>query len=143
MQTEVLTKQAGTATGTAAANNPDGTGTDVGNGNAERARLRPRFGTDGEGLGEELTRPPRTIVVLAMLAGTALIFSYLGAYAVAGALVRAEVVAPWDAGSDPRPTWLIKGFFGLLGVFVLIAALARFFSWRQLRHIDAMGEAEA
>ncbi len=135
METQVLPEQTKTVSDV---DNADGA-VDA-SGNAERARLRPRFGSDG-GDGEEVfSPPPRTAVVLAVLAGTALTFSYLGAYAVAGALVRAEVLAPWPAESDPRPMWLIQGFFGLLGAFVLVAGLTKLMSRRDLRRIDAMAE---
>jgi ABC-type branched-subunit amino acid transport system permease subunit len=78
--------------------------------------------------------------VLGLLALTSLTFSYLGAYAVAGALVQAEVLQRWQPGHDPRPRWLVAGFFLLLAAFVGIGGVARFLSRRELRHIDKMSE---
>jgi len=83
---------------------------------------------------------PNTVTVLGLLALTSLTFSYLGAYAVAGALVQAEVLHRWQPGSDPRPKWLVAGFVLLLTAFVGIGGLARFLSRRELRHIDEMSE---
>ena len=83
---------------------------------------------------------PNTATVLGLLALTSVTFSYLGAYAVSGALVQAEVLRRWQPGADPRPTWLVAGFFLLLTVFVGIGGLARFLSRRELKHIDEMSE---
>jgi hypothetical protein len=83
---------------------------------------------------------PNTVTVLGLLALTSLTFSYLGAYAVSGALVQAEVLHRWQPGSDPRPKWLVAGFVLLLTAFVGIGGLARFLSRRELRHIDEMSE---
>jgi hypothetical protein len=88
---------------------------------------------------ESLDPPrPRTLTVLGLLATAALVLSYLGAYALANALLAAEMIAPWPAGNDPRPRWLVTGFVMLMGFFGAIALAARFFSTRQLRSIEAM-----
>lgn len=83
---------------------------------------------------------PRTAVVLALLAGTSLTFSYLGAYALSGALVQADVLHQWTPDADPRPRWLAIAFFTLLTSFLCIAGVARFLSGRQLRKIDEMSD---
>ena len=85
---------------------------------------------------------PRTVTVLSLLAGVALIFSYIGAYAITDALVSAEVMRPWGPDADPRPTWMMVGFAVLLVVFVCVGAAARFISRQHLRRIDAMAEEE-
>jgi hypothetical protein len=86
---------------------------------------------------------PKMATVLGLLALTSLTFSYLGAYAVSGALVQAEVLHRWQPGSDPRPKWLVAGFVLLLTAFVGVGGLARFLSRRELRHIDKMSEEPA
>src|SRR5688500_17680035 len=55
-------------------------------------------------------RRPRTLTVLGLIAAAALVFSYLGAYALADALVSAEVLQAWPRDSDPRPRWMLVGF---------------------------------
>jgi hypothetical protein len=81
---------------------------------------------------------PRTTTVLGLLALTSLTFSYLGAYAVSGALVEADVIRGWRPDSDPRPLWLLTGFCVLLLTFMFFGGVARFISQRQLRQIDEM-----
>jgi len=82
--------------------------------------------------------PPRTWKVLGLLAMTALIFSYLGSYAMANVLVQAEVVSRWPPNTDPRPKWLIAGFIALMSLFLIAGGVFRWLSRRQLRAIDAM-----
>jgi hypothetical protein len=82
---------------------------------------------------------PRTGTVLGLLALTSLTFSYLGAYAVSGALVQAEVLRRWHPDADPRPKWLAIGFCLLLTACVSVGAVVRHLSRRQLRQIDEMG----
>jgi amino acid transporter len=82
--------------------------------------------------------PPRTWKVLGLLAMTAMIFSYLGSYAVADALVNAEIVPRWPPNTDPRPRWMILGFSVLMVLFIAAAGVFRWLSRRQLRAIDAM-----
>jgi len=89
-----------------------------------------------------LSARPRTTTVLALLAITAAIFSYLGAYAMANTLVAAEVLKPWPKDHDPRPKWFLIGFIILIALFFLIAASARYVSQRQLKQIDEMEEIE-
>jgi hypothetical protein len=84
---------------------------------------------------------PRTITVLGMLAAVALVFSYLGAYALANALVAAEVIQAWPRESDPRPRWMLVGFVSLLTTFLIVGAVFKWISRRELRQIDEMMEA--
>ncbi len=87
-------------------------------------------------------RQPRTLMVLALLMGVALVFSWLFAYALADALVAAELLSPWTGQSDPRPRWLLGCFTGLMAIFGTFALIARALSRRQLQRIDAMNEEE-
>lgn len=70
----------------------------------------------------------------------ALTFSYLGAYAVGGALVDSDVLAHWPSGHDPRPRWMACLFAALLAASLLVSSVARYLSRRQLSRIDAMAE---
>jgi ABC-type branched-subunit amino acid transport system permease subunit len=70
----------------------------------------------------------------------ALTFSYLGAYAVAGALMDSDVLAHWPLGHDPRPRWMACLFGALMAASLLVSVVARFLSRRQLNRIDAMAE---
>jgi TRAP-type C4-dicarboxylate transport system permease small subunit len=81
---------------------------------------------------------PRTVTVLGLLALTSLTFSYLGSYAVAGAMVQAEMLRPWSAEADPRPRWLLTAFCVLMLCFMFLGAAARQLSRRQLKDIDQM-----
>jgi hypothetical protein len=85
--------------------------------------------------------PPRTSIVLGLLALTALTFSYLGAYALTNALVAAEVMHKWPSDRDPRPKWLLIGFCVLMLTFLVTGEVFRQMSKRELREIDAMTEA--
>ncbi len=87
-------------------------------------------------------RPPRTWIVLIILSGAALLVSWLLAYALPNALMGADLMQPFPPDDDPRFAWMIEGFFALWIIFSILVALARFMSWRQLRRIDRMGEAE-
>lgn len=84
--------------------------------------------------------PPRTATVLVLLAVAACVFSYLGAYALMGALVSADVISAWPPGDDPRPRNMLIGFIGLMAFFTLSAGAFRLLSSRQLRRIDAMAD---
>ena len=84
---------------------------------------------------------PRTTTVVGLLVGVALIISYLSSYALANALVAADVVKPWPADSDPRPKWFIAGFMVLITLFAAIAFAARHLSANQMKKFDEM-EAE-
>lgn len=99
-------------------------------------------GEDAGDAGDATARRPRTLIVLALLTFTALLFSYLGAYAVTDALVAADVLPRWPPGRDPRPRRLGYGFGTLMAAFLAAAAVARVVSRRQLRSIDAMAEGE-
>lgn len=103
-----------------------------------RSNVDVTIQTDGEP--DATAAKPRSAVVLGLLAGTSLTFSYLGAYAVSGALVQTDVIPPWPAGEDPRPRWLVSAFCVLLTSFLGIGGLVRFLSKRQLRQIDEMGD---
>ena len=70
-------------------------------------------------------RRPRTLAVLALMTITALLFSYLGAYAVTDALAAADVLPRRPAGPDPRPWWLLWGFGAIMTAFAAAAAVAR------------------
>lgn len=83
---------------------------------------------------------PRTLTVLAMLMGVSVVVSWLIAYALFDALVAAELVSRSSASFDPRPRWLLGVFVCLMSVFAVVAGVMRFFSSRQLRRIDLMGE---
>jgi ABC-type branched-subunit amino acid transport system permease subunit len=83
---------------------------------------------------------PKLWTVLGLLSLTSLTFSYLGAYAVAGALVEADVLHRWRPDADPRPKWLGIGFFSLLLLFLIVCGIVRFLSQRQLREIDEMSD---
>lgn len=84
---------------------------------------------------------PRTLNVLVLLAAVALIFSYLGAYAVTNALVKADLLDKWPPGSDPRPRWMMISFAGMLGLFILAGGFLRWSTNRQLHRMDVMEEA--
>jgi hypothetical protein len=83
---------------------------------------------------------PSTLTVLGLLAGAAATFSYLGAYAVANALVANDLLSAWPHDHDPRPRWFATGFFTLMLGFMGVAAAARFLSQRQLDSIDEISE---
>ncbi len=81
---------------------------------------------------------PSTLSVLGLLVAAAGIVSYLGAYAVVDTLVKAEVIARWPDGSDPRFAWFVTGFVSLLGGFAVLGGWMRLMSARHLRRIDQM-----
>lgn len=81
---------------------------------------------------------PRTGAVLGLLAGAAIIVSYLFAYCLVNALVAAEVVTRWQPNQDPRPKFFLGAFIALLASFGGIAFVARTMSRRQMNKIDAM-----
>jgi hypothetical protein len=86
---------------------------------------------------------PRTATVLGLLVGAAAILSYLGAYAMANALVAAEVVKPWPREQDPRFRWFLVGFVVLVSLFAGLGAMFRFFGSRHLKQIDEMEQTDA
>lgn len=84
----------------------------------------------------------RTINVLLLLTVAALVFSYLGAYAVTNTLVGANMLSHWPDGEDPRPRWMLTSFVSIMCLFTIAAALLRILSGRQLRSLDAIGDAD-
>ena len=89
----------------------------------------------------EQNTPPRTLTVVGILIGAALIASYLWAYALTNALVAADVVSSWQPGHDPRPLRMCIGFIVMMILFTAIAFIAQWISRRQLKRIDEMEEA--
>lgn len=87
-------------------------------------------------------RRPRTTTVLGLLAVAAATLSYLGTYAMANALVAADVLKPWPRDHDPRLRWFTMGFVVLSGLFVGVGYLARRLIARHLRQIDEMEQSE-
>lgn len=81
---------------------------------------------------------PKTATVVGLLIAAAMIISYLSSYAVANAMVAADVVKPWPADSDPRPKWFIIGFIILITLFGGIAMAARQLSALQMKKFDEM-----
>jgi hypothetical protein len=81
---------------------------------------------------------PSTTTVISLLAVIAAVFSYLIAYAMANALIAAEVLKPWAKDHDPRPLRFVVCFVVLIILFAGFGAFARFMSARNLRQIDAM-----
>jgi hypothetical protein len=90
--------------------------------------------------GDVLEPKPKTAAVLGLLALTSLTFSYLGAYAIAGALVNGEILHRWHPDHDPRPRWLLTSFCVLMLLFMCVGGFVRQLSRRQLRQIDEMGD---
>jgi hypothetical protein len=85
--------------------------------------------------------PPSTLKVLGLLALTALTFSYLGAYAVTGALAAQQVIQPWSREHDPRLRWLATGFCVLMLLFMSAGEFLRRWSKSDFKAIDEMAEA--
>jgi hypothetical protein len=83
---------------------------------------------------------PRTLTVVILLVLAALVFSYLGAYALTGALASADVISQWSPDDDPRPRNMLMGFVALMVLFSIMAGGFRLLSSRQLRRIDAMAD---
>jgi hypothetical protein len=79
-----------------------------------------------------------TIKVVVLLLIVALLFSYLGAFALTNALVSVDLLDRWPANRDPRPAWMLKGFASLTAVFTILAVWLKWTTWRQLRRMDAM-----
>src|SRR5438477_485240 len=75
---------------------------------------------------------PKTAVVVGLLAAVAATISYLASYAMANALVSAEVLKPWPSDHDPRPKWFVMGFVVLASAFLVIGVVARQMSARLL-----------
>lgn len=88
----------------------------------------------------ESVAKPRLLKVVAALVVAAAVVSYLAAYALADALVNAEVLPRWPPGHDPRPMRMSAIFAGLLLFSVFAATLARRNARRHIRRIDEMGD---
>jgi len=87
-------------------------------------------------------RRPPTLIVLALMIVAALLFSYIGAYNVSVTLVNADLIAPWPAGSDPRPKWMVTSFLTVILTFTVVGTLMRFASCRSLRDLDRLADDE-
>jgi hypothetical protein len=85
----------------------------------------------------ELARP-KTGAVVGLLAGAAIIVSYLFAYCLINALVAAEVISRWQPGHDPRPKFFMGAFVTMLALFSGVGFMARTMSRRQMTKIDEM-----
>lgn len=89
--------------------------------------------------------PPRgasTLNVLVLLVVAAVVFSYLAAYALTNALLKAGLIEQWSTEHDPRPRWMLICFGVVLSLFLVMSALLRWSSNRQMRAMEAMEEAE-
>jgi uncharacterized protein YneF (UPF0154 family) len=84
-----------------------------------------------------LTRLTQTVFVLCLLAVAALVFSYLGAFAVTSALVSADLMEHWPINRDPRPRWMMLSFSSLTAAFCCVGAVLKWSSWRQMKRLDA------
>ena len=88
-------------------------------------------------------RLTRTLIVLGLLAIAAVVFSYLGAFAVTTALVNADLLDKWPPGIDPRPRWMLMSLGYISITFCSIATFLKWTSWLQMRRLDATGEEDA
>ena len=87
-------------------------------------------------------RLTRTVTVLGLLTLAALAFSYLGAFAISEALVRADLIDSWTPEHDPRPHWMMVSFSTMTGTFCAIGSLLKWTSGRQMRRLDAISNDE-
>jgi hypothetical protein len=85
---------------------------------------------------------PSTLTVVGMLSLTAATLSYLGSYAIANALVAAELLKAWPRDHDPRPRWFMTGFAILISLFLIIVGAARRSSAKQMKRIEEEMEAD-
>ena len=74
--------------------------------------------------------------VALLLLLVAVVFSYLGAFALTNALVSADLLDRWPAGSDPRPRWMLTSFASLTAAFAVIALWLKWTSWRHMRPVE-------
>ena len=86
------------------------------------------------------SRPFRTLTVFVLLLIAALVFSYLGAFAVTDALAKADLIESWSAEHDPRMRWMMNSFGYCVGTFLVIAILMKWSSWRQMQNVDELDE---
>jgi hypothetical protein len=96
------------------------------------------LGNDAGDGDEAHPRRANTTTVLVMLCAAAVTFSYLWAYALTDALVKAGLLSPWQPGADPRPGRMLSSFVLLTALFITGATVARLVSRRQLNRIDHM-----
>lgn len=95
---------------------------------------------------EKLAAPPEppakpsTITVLLLLAATAAVVSYLGAYALRDALARANLLHPAAGARDMRLFWAVVTFTAQMAAFLCVALVMRVLSWRQFRRIDQISD---
>jgi hypothetical protein len=85
---------------------------------------------------------PRTGTVIALLAGAAIILSYLFSYCVMNALAASDVITRWTSDHDPRPKVFLIAFVVLSALFAAIGLIARTVSKRQMSKIDEMESAQ-
>jgi len=81
---------------------------------------------------------PSISVVVGLLAGAAIIASYLFAYCLINALVAADVISRWQPNHDPRPKFFLGAFVTMLALFSGVGFMARTVSRRQIKTIDEM-----
>jgi hypothetical protein len=86
----------------------------------------------------EFEARPKTGAVIALLAGAALIISYLFAYCVINALAASDVIARWKPDHDPRPKYFIGAFVVLSILFSTFGLIARTMNKRQMSTFDEM-----
>lgn len=92
---------------------------------------------DDEQSGEQPgDRPPNMVFVVTLLVLAAFTLAYLGSYAISSAMVKAELIKAWTPSNDPRPVWLMSGFFLLLGLFTTGLLVARHLSQRSMRQLE-------
>jgi hypothetical protein len=85
---------------------------------------------------------PRTFTMVIVLLLVLLAFSYLIAFALTGALISEKIISPFMAAHDPRPRIMCGIFGGLLWICLIVLAIFRWSSRKQLSSIDALSEAE-
>lgn len=73
-------------------------------------------------------KPHKHNIALALVVA-AVMFSYLGCFAVVSVLQKHDLLDPFPKGQDPRPRWFLMSFGALtllfLGVFGLVRVLCR------------------
>jgi hypothetical protein len=87
-------------------------------------------------------KAPRLRTVIVFVAAFAIIVSWLGTYGVTNALVATDVIKPFPVGADPRGKWMLNAFGAIFASFTTLALLFQWTSWRQMKQIDEMANAE-
>ena len=87
-------------------------------------------------------KPPRLATVITFVAAFSIIVSWLGVYGVTNALVAAGAIDAFQQGADPRGKWMLQCFGGFFVAFTLISLFFTWSSWRQMKQIDDMANAE-